>query len=141
MNESHRKDRSAAVDRRTFVALGFGSTAAALTPSAAGAGPVRGASAAGSAQPARLGRRKLGSLEVSALGLGCMSMTSYYNPPRDEEEMVRVIRGAVDRGVTFFDTAEVYGPFSNEEIVGVEPVPRPGRHRQQVGATTWSHAP
>ncbi len=59
------------------------------------------------------------SLKVSALGLGCMSMTSKsYNPVRDKSDMVKVIRGAVERGVTFFDTAEVYGPFSNEEYVG-----------------------
>lgn len=64
-------------------------------------------------------KRKLGSLEVSPIGLGCMSMTSgHYNPPRDKSEMVRVVRGAVDRGVTFFDTAEYYGPFTNEEVVG-----------------------
>lgn len=64
-------------------------------------------------------KRKLGSLEVSPVGLGCMSMTSgSYNPPRSKEEMIPVIRGAVDLGVTFFDTAEVYGPFTNEELVG-----------------------
>lgn len=64
-------------------------------------------------------KRKLGSLEVSPIGLGCMSMTSgSYNPPRSKEEMIPVIRGAVDRGVTFFDTAEVYGPFTDEELVG-----------------------
>lgn len=63
--------------------------------------------------------RKLGSLEVSGMGLGCMSMTSNsYNPPRAKSDMVKVIRGAVDRGVTFFDTAEVYGPFTSEEYVG-----------------------
>ncbi len=64
-------------------------------------------------------KRKLGSLEVSPIGLGCMSMTSgHYNPPRSFEEMEPVIRGAVDRGVNFFDTAEIYGPFTNEELVG-----------------------
>lgn len=64
-------------------------------------------------------KRKLGSLEVSPIGLGCMSMTSgHYNPPRPKGEMVKVIRGAVDQGVTFFDTAEYYGPFTNEEVVG-----------------------
>lgn len=61
----------------------------------------------------------LGDLEVSPIGLGCMSMSSgSYNPPRDKEEMIDVVRGAFDRGVTFFDTAEYYGPFTNEEIVG-----------------------
>jgi len=69
--------------------------------------------------PAGLPTRKLGKLEVSGMGLGCMSMTSNsYNPPRPKPAMVKVIRGAVDRGVTFFDTAEVYGPFTSEEYVG-----------------------
>lgn len=63
--------------------------------------------------------RMLGDLEVSPIGLGCMSMSSgHYNPPRSKEEMIPIIRGAVDRGVTFFDTAEYYGPFTNEELVG-----------------------
>jgi aryl-alcohol dehydrogenase-like predicted oxidoreductase len=62
--------------------------------------------------------RKLGTLEVSALGLGCMSMSSAYGPPADKAEMIKLIRGAHDRGITFFDTAEVYGPFVNEELVG-----------------------
>ena len=57
-------------------------------------------------------------LEVSALGLGCMSMSFGYGPPADKQEMISLIRAAVDRGVTFFDTAEVYGPFTNEELVG-----------------------
>lgn len=64
-------------------------------------------------------KRKLGSLEVSAIGLGCMSMKSgSYNPPRNNKDMIPVIRGAYDLGVTFFDTAEVYGPFTDEELVG-----------------------
>jgi len=65
-------------------------------------------------------KRKLGNsnLEVSALGLGCMGMSFGYGPARDEQEMISVIRSAVDLGVTFFDTAEVYGPFTNEELVG-----------------------
>ena len=65
-------------------------------------------------------KRKLGksNLEVSALGLGCMGMSFSYGPPKDKQEMISVIRGAVERGVTFFDTAEVYGPFTNEELVG-----------------------
>ncbi|MBN9524326.1 aldo/keto reductase [bacterium] len=57
-------------------------------------------------------------LTVSALGLGCMGLSSGYGPPVDKEHGLRVIRAAVDRGVTFFDTAEVYGPFANEELVG-----------------------
>ena len=63
-------------------------------------------------------KRKLGSLEVSALGLGCMGMSSGYGPPKDKQEMISLIRTAVERGITFFDTAEVYGPFTNEELVG-----------------------
>jgi aryl-alcohol dehydrogenase-like predicted oxidoreductase len=64
--------------------------------------------------------RKLGksTLEVSALGLGCMGMSFGYGPPGDKQQMISVIRAAVDRGVTFFDTAEVYGPYTNEELVG-----------------------
>lgn len=65
-------------------------------------------------------KRKLGqsNLEVSAIGLGCMGMSFGYGPPKDKQQMVAVIRAAVERGVTFFDTAEVYGPFLNEELVG-----------------------
>ena len=65
-------------------------------------------------------KRKLGKsgLEVSAIGLGCMGMSFGYGPPKDKQEMIPVIRAAVERGVTFFDTAEVYGPFINEELVG-----------------------
>ena len=65
-------------------------------------------------------KRKLGksNLEVSALGLGCMGMSVSYGPPADKQEMISLLRAAVDRGITFFDTAEVYGPFTNEELVG-----------------------
>ena len=65
-------------------------------------------------------KRKLGKggLEVSALGLGCMGMSFSYGPPKDKQEMISLIRSAVERGVTFFDTAEVYGPFTNEELAG-----------------------
>src|ERR671930_1658564 len=65
-------------------------------------------------------KRKLGNsnLEVSALGLGCMGMSFGYGPAGDKQEMISLIRSAVERGVTFFDTAEAYGPFSNEELVG-----------------------
>jgi aryl-alcohol dehydrogenase-like predicted oxidoreductase len=65
-------------------------------------------------------KRKLGKsgLDVSALGLGCMGMSFGYGPPKDKQEMISLIRAAVERGVTFFDTAEVYGPFTNEELVG-----------------------
>ena len=65
-------------------------------------------------------KRTLGKsgLEVSALGLGCMGMSFSYGPPKDKQEMVSLLRAAVERGVTFFDTAEVYGPYTNEELVG-----------------------
>ncbi len=65
-------------------------------------------------------KRKLGNsgLEVSALGLGCMGMSFSYGPPKDKAEMTSLLRAAVERGITFFDTAEVYGPFTNEELVG-----------------------
>src|SRR6266581_3261320 len=65
-------------------------------------------------------KRKLGrsNLEVSAVGLGCMGMSFSYGPVADKQEMISLLRSAVDRGVTFFDTAEVYGPFTNEELVG-----------------------
>src|SRR5439155_8938733 len=65
-------------------------------------------------------KRKLGksNLEVSAIGLGCMGMSFGYGPPKDKQEMISLIRSAIERGVTFFDTAEVYGAFINEELVG-----------------------
>jgi aryl-alcohol dehydrogenase-like predicted oxidoreductase len=81
-------------------------------------------------------KRKLGKsgLEVSALGLGCMGMSFGYGPPKDKQEMIGVIRAAYERGITFFDTAEVYGPFLNEELVGeaLEPF-----RRQVVIATKF----
>ncbi|MGA2038732.1 MAG: aldo/keto reductase [Bryobacteraceae bacterium] len=74
-------------------------------------------------------KRKLGNsgLEVSALGLGCMGMSFSYGPPKDKREMTTLIRAAVERGITFFDTAEVYGPFTNEELVGEALAPFRGR--------------
>ena len=67
-----------------------------------------------------MNKRTLGNsgLEVSALGLGCMGMSFGYGPAGDKTEMIAVIRAAVERGVTFFDTAEIYGPYTNEELVG-----------------------
>ena len=74
-------------------------------------------------------KRKLGKsgLEVSALGLGCMGMSYGYGPAGDRQEMISLIRAAVERGVTFFDTAEVYGPFTNEELVGEALAPFRGK--------------
>ena len=79
-------------------------------------------------------KRKLGKsgLEVSALGLGCMGMSFSYGPPGDKQEMISLIRSAVELGVTFFDTAEVYGPFTNEELVGEALAP----FREQVVIAT-----
>src|SRR5512136_610008 len=66
-----------------------------------------------------LNKRKLGrGLEVSAIGLGCMGMSFAYGTPPDRSEMIKLLRAAVERGVTFFDTAEAYGPFVNEELLG-----------------------
>ena len=81
-------------------------------------------------------KRKLGksNLEVSALGLGCMGMSYGYGPAADKKEMISLIRSAVERGVTFFDTAEVYGPFTNEELVGEALAPFGG---QMVIATKF----
>src|ERR1700689_679691 len=74
-------------------------------------------------------KRKLGNsdLEVSALGLGCMGMSHGYGQPGDKNEMIALIRAAVDRGITFFDTAEIYGPYTNEELVGEALEPFRGR--------------
>src|SRR5262245_59682714 len=67
----------------------------------------------------KMQKRKLGNnLEVSAIGLGCMGMSFGYGPASDKQQMISLLRSAVDRGITFFDTAEVYGPFANEELVG-----------------------
>ena len=85
-------------------------------------------------------KRRLGSggLEVSAIGLGCMGMSWSYGPPKDKQEMISLLRTAVERGVTFFDTAEVYGPFANEELVGEALAPFRG---QVVIATKFGWAP
>jgi aryl-alcohol dehydrogenase-like predicted oxidoreductase len=81
-------------------------------------------------------KRKLGNsgLEVSALGLGCMGMSFSYGPPKDKREMTTLLRAAVERGITFFDTAEVYGPFTNEELVGeaLAPFRKQGGDRHQI---------
>src|SRR5271170_3167704 len=94
-------------------------------------------------------KRKLGKngLEVSAIGLGCMGMSFAYGPPKDKQEMISLIRKAVDLGVTFFDTAEVYGPLLNEELVGEALAPvrsqvviatKFGFKPDPSGATRWS---
>ena len=85
-------------------------------------------------------KRKLGQggLEVSALGLGCMGMSWSYGPPKERQAMISLLRAAVERGVTFFDTAEVYGPLTNEELVGEALAPF---HGQAVIATKFGWAP
>ncbi|HEV8139723.1 MAG TPA: aldo/keto reductase [Pyrinomonadaceae bacterium] len=95
-----------------------------------------------------MNKRKLGnSLEVSAIGLGCMGMTFAYGSPPDRQEMISLLRAAVDRRVTFFDTAEVYGPFTNEELLGEALAPvrdqvviatKFGFQLDPTGAKSWS---
>lgn len=84
------------------------------------------------ATPPRLGTRRLGPLQVSALGLGCMGMTGVYGAPKDRDEMIGLIRAAAERGVTLFDSAEAYGPYTNETLVGEALAP----FRQQVTIIT-----
>src|ERR1700704_2576670 len=88
----------------------------------------------------KMPRRKLGNsnLEVSALGLGCMGMSFGLGPPADKKEMIALIRAALEQGVTFFDTAEVYGPFTNEELVGEALAPF---RERVVIATKFGFAP
>lgn len=106
-------------DRRRLLVTGLGLAATSLLTS--------GSASAQTQQPGQLltaqqgtqqGRRRLGTLEVSALGFGCMNVAGMYNRPTDKQEAIRLIRAAYDRGVTLFDTAEVYGPFLSEELVG-----------------------
>lgn len=105
--------------RRKLLAAGLGLAAASLLPlAAARAQTATTAPAATGALLASTDRRMLGSLEVSAMGMGCQNFAGMYGPPTDRQEAVRIIRAAFDRGVTFFDIAEVYGPFLGEEIVG-----------------------
>src|SRR5712675_3605997 len=88
----------------------------------------------------KMQKRELGKsgLAVSAIGLGCMGMSSGYGPPKDRQEMISLLRAAVERGVTFFDTAEVYGPFTNEELVGEALAPL---REQVVIATKFGFKP
>src|SRR3954465_982995 len=85
-------------------------------------------------------KRKLGNsnLEVSALGLGCMGMSWSYGPPMDKQAAIALVRAAAERGVTFFDTAEVYGPYTNEELLGEALAPFRGK---VVIATKFGWAP
>ncbi|GGW51646.1 aldo/keto reductase [Streptomyces caelestis] len=103
--------------RRGFMAAGLGVGAASVLPLSTAQAKTPKPSAPNSG-PSSTQRRMLGSLEVSALGLGCQNFAGMYGPPIDTKEAIRVIRAAYDRGVTFFDIAEVYGPYLGEEIVG-----------------------
>src|SRR3984885_5048940 len=85
-------------------------------------------------QKRRLGN---GGLEVSAIGLGCMGLSSGYGPATDTQDAIKLIRAAVERGVTFFDTAEAYGPYKNEELVGEALAPF---RNQVVIATKFGHS-
>ena len=105
---SNTQDRRA-LSRRDFVAH------TALIGAGLAVGPLSWA--ASSDQP-QMKTRKLGKLEVSEIGAGCMSISANYGPPADRNQGIKVIRTAYEKGVTFFDTAEVYGPFTNEELVG-----------------------
>jgi aryl-alcohol dehydrogenase-like predicted oxidoreductase len=108
------------LDRRKFMVGSLALAAAAMFPRIAASAPAK--------QPMMSDRRKLAALEVSAIGLGCMSMNGgQYNPPKDKREMTRLIHTAVDRGIDFFDTAEVYGPLVNEELVGEALAPFKGK--------------
>lgn len=93
-----------------------------LTTAVVGAGlavtPAAWAAASNAKGSTIMTTRKLGKLEVSALGAGCMSMSANYGPPADKGQAIALLRNAYERGITFFDTAEVYGPFTNEELVG-----------------------
>ncbi|MDF3887608.1 aldo/keto reductase [Cupriavidus basilensis] len=112
---------SLASDRRGFLkAAGMAAAGVALPVGAASwASPAAAQSAQRSKdQPYTMKTRQLGSLEVSELGFGCMSISGNYGPPADRAQGIRVIRDAYERGVTFFDTAEVYGPYTNEALVG-----------------------
>lgn len=112
-NVPDHKDRESGMfmlDRREFMVGGLTLAAAAILP--------RIAFSASAKQPVMTNRRKLGALEVSAIGLGCMNVAWGFGPPIDKRDAVKLIRHAYDRGVTYFDSAEVYGPFLSEEFVG-----------------------
>lgn len=102
--------RFSMIDRRDFILLGLVTAATMMMPRIATGAPVR--------QLHTLPQRKLGTLEVSAIGLGCMNVAWGFGPPVDKWDALRLIRHAYDQGVTYFDSAEVYGPFLSEEFVG-----------------------
>lgn len=118
---SAQHDMPPAPGRRRFLAAAGMTAAAAALPLRAASlvSPTAARAAAGSLpQTYAMGIRKLGALEVSELGFGCMSISGNYGPPVDKAQGIRVIRDAFERGIRLFDTAEVYGPYTNEELVG-----------------------
>lgn len=121
-NDSIQNDGPALPGRRQVLGAGIALAAASMLAggTAANAAPAQEVAPANrSRNTMPNARRKLGALEVSPIGLGCMSMVAgFYNPAPSRPEMIALIRSGVEQGVTFFDTAEVYGPFSSEEIVG-----------------------
>ena len=121
-NDSTFGVRSAS-SRRDFLRGAAAVAAAPFLAEIAGCGrmappPLSGAGASARGAPSTGSRRRLGTLEVSALGLGCMNVAWAYGPPIDRNDAIRLIRAAHERGVTLFDTAEIYGPFLSEELVG-----------------------
>lgn len=107
------------IDRRGFLGRAMAAGAASLMPWSLALGQSPDVQVTAGAVPSgRLTRRKLGTLEVSALGLGCMNVAWGFGPPIDPKEAIRLIRAAHDKGITLFDTAEAYGPFLSEELVG-----------------------
>lgn len=114
-------------ERRQFMAGGLAFGMAVLL---AGMGESRAGDAVAVARNVSMPRRRLGPLEVSAVGLGCLPMVGYYGGVYDKKAMIALIRTAFDKGVTFFDTAEVYGPHISEEWVGEALAPV--RHRAVI---------
>ena len=110
-------DATLTPDRRRFLMAAGTAAAGAALPLGAASTAARGAEG-NPRQIYTIGTRKLGGLEVSELGFGCMSISGNYGPPTGKAQGIRVIRDAFERGITFFDTAEVYGPYTNEELVG-----------------------
>lgn len=134
-NDFDREHGPAMPNRREILVTGLGLAATSLLghipasaqPHQAG-GSARSGAVTDKGQLAKTDRRKIGSFEVSPIGLGCMSMVAgFYNPAPPKQEMIAHIRRAVERGVTFFDTAEVYGPFTSEELVGEALAPFKGK--------------
>jgi aryl-alcohol dehydrogenase-like predicted oxidoreductase len=117
MNTNEQETSLTGQGRRSFLtgaALAATSLATAQTSWAAASGPTQRSLKRSN----NMQTRKLGALEVSALGSGCMSISANYGPPADRRQGIDLIRAAHDKGVTFFDTAEVYGPYTNEDLVG-----------------------